>query len=79
MNGRMPLLYEAPPQNIAEVDIRLRSAAWMIVQVAGAAGLARDAVVAGIDEADELRALAVEQRVAALRGWRSTASSTRFG
>ena len=36
-------------------------------QVAGAAGLARDAQVARVDEADELRAFAVELRVAAGR------------
>ncbi len=37
-------------------------------EMAGAAGLARDAVIGRIDEADELRRLAVEQRVAVARG-----------
>ena len=37
------------------------------VTVAGAAGLARHAIVAGIHEADEFRRFAVEQRIGALR------------
>ena len=46
-------------------------------QVAGAAGLARDALVARVDEAHELRALAVQQRVGALgiRARRDSSSS----
>ncbi len=63
----MPLLYDAPPQSIALVDIRLRSAAWIDRQVAGAARIARDAVVAGVHEADELGGFAIEQRVAVRR------------
>ncbi len=39
----------------------------MIDEMTGAAGLARDAQIAGIDEADELGALAVQQRICAFR------------
>ena len=46
--------------------MRLRSEACTIGEVAGAAGVARRAQVAGIHEAHELGRLAVEQRVASL-------------